>query len=309
VVVRNGERSIARAMNSLVAQRYPNLEVVVWDGLSEDSTLEVLKHYASIITTLKSEKDSGSPDGYNRAIALATGDYIGILNADDEYEPGTLWAVADKLREQPDADVVSFGMLFFITDQSGHKKVTGYYAAESQLALTLDRVLCDAPTFMSSRFYRRTLISQLGPINTDKSLWYYTNDREYMARLALQGCKNAIIPKALYGFESHAGGLSNNPDNFLGITEEHLRIANMLLTRGLGDHDRRCVKQWRKRQLAYGLYRALTAGKWQFAKIFFDQAMEGDGAGFLLFLPAVLVCKAVKRLSLKLSGAIDRGIL
>src|SRR5580704_9348356 len=108
VVVRNAALSIARALDSVIAQHYPKLDLIVWDGLSDDGTMEVLVRYSSFITTLRSERDTGPSDGSNRALSLVAGDYVGFLNADDEYEPGALWAVADAIVRSPDTDVVSF---------------------------------------------------------------------------------------------------------------------------------------------------------------------------------------------------------
>jgi len=305
VVVRNAATTVARTMDSLLAQHYPNLEVIVWDGLSTDGTLDVLARYSSLITTLRSEKDKGSSDGYNRAMALATGDYVGILNADDEYEPGALWAVADCLIQKPNAEVVTFGMLF----HTNHK-VTGYYADEVQLSLTLERVLSDIPSFVPSRFFRRTLLAEIGPIETDMRLWYYANDREYMTRWAVRGCKNNIIPKALYRFELHEKGISNNPDNYMRIIEEHSMIAAHLLkdTR-LSASQCSTIERWRERQLMFGFWIGLFTGKISHAKNFMREGFRLKGWRIVPLAFCVLAEKLLKRLGLKLSSGIDRGII
>jgi glycosyltransferase involved in cell wall biosynthesis len=299
MVVRNVAATIAHALDSIVAQHYPNLELIVWDGASTDGTQDIIARYKDYISIYKSEADSGSPDGCNKAVALATGDYVGFLYGDDEYEPGTLWAVADCIAKQP-ADVISFGMIY-----RTQGKVTGYYAAASQLELTLEKVLSDIPTFVLSRFYKRGVF---GVLNTDRTLWYYANDRELMARLALSGCSNAIIPKALYGFNYHAEGLSSNPAHYTRIIEEHGLIAKALLARvDLTDAQRTIVQHWQKCQLVFGLWRALSHLEFDRAKAFLAMGIMLGGWRFVAMSLCLLTVKLVKRLGRLISGGIDRG--
>src|ERR1700758_3024971 len=112
IAVRNAVSTIANAIDSIIAQHYPNIELIICDGVSDDGTLKILDAYSHIITKLVSERDNGTGDAYNKGMALAKGDYVGFLNADDEYEPGTLWAVADSIIKQPDVEIVTFGMLY-----------------------------------------------------------------------------------------------------------------------------------------------------------------------------------------------------
>jgi len=305
VVARNAASTIARALNSLAAQHYPNLELIVWDGLSTDGTLNVLKQFGYLITVLKSESDNGPPDAANRARTLATGDYVGFLNADDTLEPGALWAVADAVTRQPDAEVISFGMLY----RNENEKIIGHYASEKQLALTLETLLSDTPTFQTSRFIKRDVLEELGPFNTDRSLWYYSNDREFMLRLMFRGCKHVVIPKALYGFTLHDGGLSSDPGHFARIVEEHAMMGDMLLERlDLSDAQRGIIKHWQQRYLVFGFWKALARLELQKVKNFMQRGICLTGWRFIPSSLYWLIAKLLKRFGLKLSNGIDRGV-
>ncbi|MCY4652891.1 MAG: glycosyltransferase family 2 protein [Dehalococcoidia bacterium] len=77
---------VARALDSILSQRHEHdLELIVVDAASTDGTMEVLRRYGDRITTLISEPDNGIYDGMNKGIRHATGDVVGILNADDRY--------------------------------------------------------------------------------------------------------------------------------------------------------------------------------------------------------------------------------
>lgn len=308
IIVRNSVGTIARALDSIIAQHYPNLEVIVWDGLSTDGTLEVIQKYSSLVTVLKSERDHGPPDAYNKAIALTTGDFVGCLNADDEYEPGALWTVGDAIARQPDAEVVSFGIIYRSQDGRDRMTVGGYYADDRQLSLALECVLTENQTFLLSRFFKKSLFAEVGPFNFDRNFWYYSNDREWTTRLALRGCRNAIIPKALYGFSFGQTTLSNNPENYTRIIEEHMMIADNLLARtDLSETHRRIVKRWRNRQLVFGFWQALAGIKIDKAEQFMKQGLSYGKANFLLLTFYLPIMKVLKKFGLRLSGGIDRG--
>ena len=96
----NAEATIAEAVASVVGQRQAGfeLEYIIVDGASSDGTLAALEPYRNGITHIISEPDRGLYDAMNKGIATATGDFIGILNADDAYTIGVLAAVAARLK-------------------------------------------------------------------------------------------------------------------------------------------------------------------------------------------------------------------
>lgn len=81
----NSSATIEQTLKSVQLQNYDNIEYIVVDGKSSDRTLDIIKKYESIITKWISEADNGLYDAINKGIALATGDYIGIINSDDVF--------------------------------------------------------------------------------------------------------------------------------------------------------------------------------------------------------------------------------
>ena len=77
---------VGLALDSILSQQLnAELELIVVDGGSTDGTLNLLEEYRDHLSVLVSEPDEGIYDAMNKGIALATGDVIGILNADDRY--------------------------------------------------------------------------------------------------------------------------------------------------------------------------------------------------------------------------------
>lgn len=99
----NSSKTIIRTIDSVAAQTYPHIEYIIVDGGSTDGTLELLRSREYQIDIWISEPDEGISDAFNKGIALASGEYIAILNSDDWMEPNQI-NDAIKLIEQSRSD-------------------------------------------------------------------------------------------------------------------------------------------------------------------------------------------------------------
>jgi len=84
-VVFNCATTIEQTLKSVVEQTYPNIEYVVIDGGSDDGTWNIVCKYSSHIDYLVSEKDSGVYHAMNKAVAVASGDWILFMNSGDVF--------------------------------------------------------------------------------------------------------------------------------------------------------------------------------------------------------------------------------
>jgi glycosyltransferase involved in cell wall biosynthesis len=100
----NAEKHLAQALDSILNQDYPNVELIVVDGGSKDGTLDVIKGREKDIAYWISEKDKGIYDAMNKGLFLATGDWIGFKNADDWYENGA-FSILGNWIEKENGDV------------------------------------------------------------------------------------------------------------------------------------------------------------------------------------------------------------
>jgi len=101
----NQAQFLEKTILSILNQNYPNTELIIMDGKSNDGSVEIIKKYESYISYWVSEPDNGQSSAINRGFAKATGDLIGWQNSDDIYLPGFFHAMADNLRKHPQTEL------------------------------------------------------------------------------------------------------------------------------------------------------------------------------------------------------------
>ena len=118
-VVYNGEAFLKDCFASVFTQTYRDIEYIVIDGGSTDKTLAIIEEHKSNIDYFISEKDKGLYHAINKGIAAATGDVVGILNADDMLaQSNVIEQVANQFLNRPEIEVV-YGDLHYIHPLSG----------------------------------------------------------------------------------------------------------------------------------------------------------------------------------------------
>lgn len=192
--VRNGEKTLARTIDSVRAQQLPNLEYIVIDAASSDGTLDIIGANADIITFWKSERDRGISDGFNKGIALSQGKYVTILNADDWLSPGQLTCGIETL-ERTGADFVFGDMLYH--DGSGEPIYR--IAGEAAYARRIGHIMpaLNHPTVI----VRRDAYERFGLFDLNLRL---AMDYEFLLRLHRAGCRGVHDPR-MVGHMSLAG--------------------------------------------------------------------------------------------------------
>ena len=86
----NAEKVLKRCLDSIVTQKTGNVEVLIVDGNSTDSTMEIVQSYGTDVDYSLSEKDKGIYDAWNKALKVAKGDWIMFLGSDDYILPGSI---------------------------------------------------------------------------------------------------------------------------------------------------------------------------------------------------------------------------
>ena len=127
-VVYNNVKTIEQTIQSVLSQTYLDVEYIVIDGKSNDGTVEILNNYKSKIAKTISEKDNGMYDALNKGIQVATGDIVGIINADDRFANNNIVEkIANHFIENKTTDCV-IGDIAFV-DENNSEKISRYYSS------------------------------------------------------------------------------------------------------------------------------------------------------------------------------------
>jgi glycosyltransferase involved in cell wall biosynthesis len=104
VPVFNDERYLAEALDSMLAQTYKNLQVIVVDDASTDGTAAVAARYGESILYLRQDK-AGAPAARNLGLRSARGDFIAFLDSDDLWRAEKLQRQMARFEARPELDV------------------------------------------------------------------------------------------------------------------------------------------------------------------------------------------------------------
>ena len=116
----NSEATVGQTIDSVNDQAYSNVEHVFIDGASADKTVEIINARSRRTKLLISEPDKGIYDALNKGIALATGDVIGFLHADDFYaHSSVLQDIAERFSTSSLGGV--YGDLQYVSQADTHR--------------------------------------------------------------------------------------------------------------------------------------------------------------------------------------------
>lgn len=101
----NADAFLADCIESIIDQTYPCIELIIIDGGSTDNTLSIIEHYRKHINFFVSELDRGIYDAWNKGLAVATGDWIAFVGADDILLPNAITLYIDHIRQHSDKNM------------------------------------------------------------------------------------------------------------------------------------------------------------------------------------------------------------
>ncbi len=190
-IVRNGVRTLPRTLDSVLSQDFPNIEYIIVDGGSTDGTLDLLQANQNRIGLWISEADRGISDAFNKGIALSRGEFIGILNSDDWYEPGAIGAVVAEMG-RTGADIACGRLQYW----DGSRRT---YLVTSDPALLPSGMSVGHPTV----FVRRDCYHKYGLFRLDFRL---AMDYEWLLRAKAAGAQFAAIDRCIANMQGGGVG-------------------------------------------------------------------------------------------------------
>jgi glycosyltransferase involved in cell wall biosynthesis len=228
----NAEKTIRATIESVLNQSYQNIEYILIDGASKDSTYEIICQYDDAFSHRGiryfhiSESDKGIYDAMNKALDYCTGDWVNYMNANDTFcSPETLSDVFSDSYEGYDC---IYGDTYNVRD--GYR----YYKNSYPIKCIFYKYV-----FIHQAVFVRTSQMKQNRFNTKYSI---AADYDLFVRLYKNGCvfKQINIPIAVYSLD--------------GVSQTQTKQSR---------------QQWKQIQIENGIYNTMKLRRFIYEKIFF----------------------------------------
>lgn len=213
IPVYNGERYLAEAIESVFAQDYRPIEVIVVDDGSIDNTAEIARSYREVRYIYQINQGHGKAK--NVGIAAARGEFIAFLDADDLWLPNKLSHQVGYLLNHSHIEYALCKMRMFLEP-----------GTNSSAGLNKDHLSEETPAYIpSALLVRKSLIEKIGVFD---STYRHSNDSDWFFRANDAGIPMTVLPEVLMSRRIHSCNLTQEIN---AINSELLRVVRSSILR------------------------------------------------------------------------------
>ncbi len=215
----NSAKTLRHTLDSIRSQTYREVEYIIVDGGSTDGTLDVIEANNDLVTKWVSEPDGGIYDAINKGIALATGEYVGLLHADDMLaDNGVLRAIHHAIdQHHPDA---LYGDLDYISAGDSGRIIRRWISSPFHPIMLKRGWMPPHPTL----YVKREWFNRIGSYNSQMKI---AADYDFILRLfSKPNLETIYLPQCLV--KMRVGGASNRSikNIIIKMKEDYQAIKN-----------------------------------------------------------------------------------
>jgi len=250
----NQENYVCDCLDSVLAQDYPHLEIVIGDDASTDNTPRILQDYQRMypdkIKLFLNEKNLGITENCNKILALCTGKYIALIGGDDILLPGKITKQVNYMESNPDCVLTYHNAEVFFSEEENKEEYLYYDLVDPKLCM--ERVIHEIPFPICpvSTMVRREAIPKAGFLNTLPTI----SDRMFFFQVLQKG-SSYYIDEVLVRYRKRKDGASRS----IPLSERMLFFFLI---------ERRYPRYWRASLKGYGIIYYRMAKKFSQKKRF-----------------------------------------
>jgi succinoglycan biosynthesis protein ExoO len=298
----NGEKFIADAIRSACRQTLRSIEIIVSDDASTDSSVRIVESLIAEddrIRIIRSDVNGGPAAARNRALGLARGEWISVLDSDDLMHPRRLQSIIEEAIKSQ-ADIVADDLLLFDAGRQASPQTlfSNRWAKSPQWVSPEEYVLTNNP------YGRGPALGYLKPVIRSSTISQHkvryderltiAEDYDFVFRLLVAGAKFRTLPQIGYFYRRHSGSVSHrlSSDALQRIVDSEAGWAKRWPQASLQSALRARERSIRRAIAFDKLVQYIKAGQMVAAV---RKALADPAAAFLLYLPAWQFIKRLGR--------------
>lgn len=212
----NSAKTIRDTLNALTMQTRQDFEYIIIDGCSRDNTIAIIEEYMEFFGDrfmLLSEPDDGLYYAMNKALSMAKGNIIGIVNSDDWLNEDTVAFVLQEFSKRQEMDILCGGINF--VDING-EKIRERFNKEIKT-----HIKKEMPVNHPATFVKKCVYDQIGFFDTTFRI---AADYDFICRAYNMGCRFEFYDKVLSNFRT--GGLTGDECDTIKTLKNHLHCVD-----------------------------------------------------------------------------------
>lgn len=213
----NGEKYLAQQLDSLLAQTWPAVEIIITDDASTDGTVKILQQYAQLHSTIKffvNEKNIGYNRNFEKAITLCNGEYIAISDQDDIWEADKITVMMQQWPQQS-MFIYSLSGNFTDDDFAGRKAAPNVVYTDVS---DVHKLVFNSPIHGHACMFKKELMPVCTPFPPD--IFYDWWMSMHAAATGTIGC----VPQTLTWHRSHSSNSSRNITSIKNEAERNKQL-------------------------------------------------------------------------------------
>lgn len=256
----NSEPYLAQAIDSALGQRGVDVEVIVLDDGSTDGTWRVMEGYGDVIRRVRLER-VGPYRARNHGARLASGEWLALLDADDEWLPDKLARQLERAAADGSEMIYTDRLNFGDAAHVHERQSDGQFLSEGDI---FEPILMGNVVSLSSVMIRKAAFERLGGFAEDR---FGVLDWDLWLRYAAAGGRVGLCREPLTRYRWHAGAISNDYE------QRHLDRVEVV---------RRALASPRGRQVSPDVARRALANAYKISASYIGPSRPGRAVGWYL---------------------------
>ena len=199
----NAHLYIGATLESAVNQTFRSFEIIVVDDGSTDDTQSIAQDFCDRGVTVISQSNAGPAAARNRALSIARGEYVALLDADDLWEPDYLQTMVGFLNSHPEVSIAFSDSVFFGKSKFNGRRFQEVYPPCPPI--TFAKVAAQISHVSAAATIRKEVFDRIGPFDDRLRA---IDDFDLWLRALHAGCRIEPVPRVLVRYRRHVSALS-----------------------------------------------------------------------------------------------------